>query len=200
MSELLPGIGQTHRRRWMGPVLDGAIVLLVLVFLGLPILSPAPGTGGSSNLLWLALPVWLAHHGIGLESATVNVTISALVLALAGAALSIVARLRANALLWTVGMLCFGLSIATLMQPWTAVFFVGALLLILALRARLVPLHPSTAVQAIVLELWPLGYAAGYAVLAWRYNPQLLWRVLLIALGAALVARAAVPTRSTQLT
>ncbi len=197
MSEPAPLPHAPVRRRiWLGPLLDGLMVLLVLVFLGLPIFSGSAGSGSSFNLVWLALPVWLAHHGVGLESATVDVTIAALVLAIAGALLAIAARMRAGALLWAIGTLCFAASIASLLQPWTAVFFLGAMLLLIALRARFVPLHAVTALQAVLLELWPLGYAIGYAVLAWRYNPQLLWRVLLIALGAALVARAIVPANA----
>jgi hypothetical protein len=45
----------------------------------------------------------------------------------------------------------------------------------------------------VLLELWPVAYTVAFAVLAWRYNPQLLLKALLIALGVSLVARALVP-------
>jgi hypothetical protein len=69
-------------------------------------------------------------------------------------------------------------------------------LLIVALRARFVAMRPVTALVAVLSELWPLGYAAGFAALAWRYNPQLLIKALVIALGVSLVARALVPSQS----
>jgi hypothetical protein len=57
-------------------------------------------------------------------------------------------------------------------------------------------MRPATALVAFLSELWPLGYAAGFATLAWRYNPQLLLKALVIALGVSLVARALVPSRT----
>jgi hypothetical protein len=56
-------------------------------------------------------------------------------------------------------------------------------------------MRPATALVAFLSELWPLGYTAGFAALAWRYNPQLLLRTLVIALGVSLVARALLPSR-----
>jgi hypothetical protein len=112
-----------------------------------------------------------------------------------GALVSIAARMRGSAALWAAGTCLFGCSVAILMPLWTAVGFLGALLLIVALRARFVAMRPATALVAFLSELWPLGYAAGFAALAWRYNPQLLLKALVIALGVSLVARALVPSR-----
>jgi len=148
-------------------------------------------------MAWLALPVALARHGAHLQFATMLVTISALVAAALGALLSIAARLRGSAALWAAGAWLFGCSVAILMPLWTAVGFLGALLMVVALRARFVAMHAVTALAAFLSELWPLGYAAGFAVLAWRYNPQLLLKVLVIAFGASLVARALVPSQRT---
>ena len=141
-------------------------------------------------MAWLALPVTLARHGVHLEYATITVTISALVAAALGALLSIAARMRGSAALWAAGAWLFGCSVAILMPLWTAVGFLGALLLMVALRARFAAMRPVTALVAFLSELWPLGYAAGFAALAWRYNPQLLIKALVIALGVSLVARA----------
>jgi hypothetical protein len=85
------------------------------------------------------------------------------------------------------------------MPLWTAVGFLGALLLIVALRARLIALQPVSVLIASLSELWPLGYAIGFAVLAWRYNPQLLIKTLLIAFGASLIARAVMPSRENRI-
>ena len=81
------------------------------------------------------------------------------------------------------------------MPLWTAVGFLGALLLLVALRARFVAMRSATALVAALSEFCPLGYAAGFAALAWRYNPQLLLKVLLIAFGVSLIARAVMPSR-----
>jgi hypothetical protein len=175
---------------------DLAIVFLYALFLWAPWDRAATASASSSfSMTWLVLPVTLARHGIHLVSATVTVTIAALVAATLAAFLSIVARMRGSASLWAVGAWLFGCSIAILMPPATAVGFLGALLLIVALRARFVAMRPATALAAVLGELWPIGYAAGFAALAWRYNPQLLIKALLIALGTSLIARALRPSR-----
>jgi hypothetical protein len=176
-------------------VFDLAIVLIFALFLWAPWDRTVSAISSSTTMTWLALPVTLARHGVHLESATMMVTISAIVSAALGALLSIAARLRGNAALWAAGVCLFGCSVAILMPLWTAVGFLGALLLIVALRARFVAMRPVTALTAVLSELWPLGYAAGFAALAWRYNPQLLLKALVIAFGVSLVARALVPSQ-----
>jgi hypothetical protein len=177
-------------------VFDLVIVLVFALFLWAPWDRTASAISSSTTMAWLALPVTLARHGAHLEFATVAVTISALTSAALGALLSIAARLRGSAALWAAGAWLFGCSVAILMPLWTAVGFLGALLLVVALRARFVAMRPVTALAAVLSELWPLGYAASFAALAWRYNPQLLLKALVIALGASLVARALVPSQS----
>jgi hypothetical protein len=174
-------------------VFDLAIVLIFALFLWAPWDRTASAISSSTTMAWLALPVTLARHGVHLEFATIAVTISALVTAALGALLSIAARIRGSAALWAAGAWLFGCSVAILMPLWTAVGFLGALLLIVALRARFAAMRPATALIAFLSELWPLGYAAAFAALAWRYNPQLLLKALVIALGVSLVARALVP-------
>jgi hypothetical protein len=177
-------------------VFDLAIVLIFALFLWAPWDRTAAAVSSSTTMAWLALPVTLARHGVHLELATITVTISALAAAALGALLAIAARMRGGTALWAVGACLFGCSVAILMPLWTAVGFLGALLLIVALRARFVAMRPVTALVAVLSELWPLGYAAGFAALAWRYNPQLLIKALVIALGVSLVARALVPSQS----
>jgi hypothetical protein len=103
--------------------------------------------------------------------------------------------MRGSASWWAAGTWLFGCSVAILMPPVTAIGFLGALLLIVALRARFVTTRPAPALVAVLSELWPIGYAASFAVLAWRYNPQLLIKALLIAFGASLIAHALMPSR-----
>jgi protein-S-isoprenylcysteine O-methyltransferase Ste14 len=45
-------------------------------------------------------------------------------------------------------------------------------------------------VQAIVAEVLPVGFTLCFAVLAWRYNAQLLTKCLLICFGASLIVKA----------
>jgi hypothetical protein len=175
-------------------VFDLVIVLIFALFLWAPWDRTASAVSASASMAWLALPVTLARHGVHLELATMIVTISALAAAALGALLSIAARLRGSTALWAAGAFLFGAAVAILMPLWTAVGFLGALLLILALRVRFAAMRPITALAAVLSELWPLGYAAGFAVLAWRYNPQLLLKALVIAFGVSLVARALVPS------
>ena len=177
-------------------VFDLAVVLLVALFLWAPWDRSVDATPSSFSMVWLALPVTLSRHGIHLESATVTVTFNTLVAASIGALLSIAARMLGRAVLWAVGTILFGCSVAILMPLWTAVGFLGALLLVVALRARLVAMRPATALAAFLSELWPLGYAIGFAALAWRYNSQLLIKTLLIAFGVSLIARAVMPSRA----
>jgi hypothetical protein len=177
-------------------VSDLAIILTFALFLWAPWDRTASAISSSTTMAWLALPVTLARHGAHLELATMAVTISALVAAALGALLSVAARMRGSAALWAAGAWLFGCSVAILMPLWTAVGFLGALLLVVALRARFVAMRPTTALVAFLSELWPLGYAAGFAALAWHYNPQLLIKALVIAFGVSLVARALVPSQS----
>jgi hypothetical protein len=181
-------------------VFDVAIVFIFALFLWAPWLRIDSGrtadASSSATMAWLALPVMLARHGLHLEYATMAVTISALVAVSLGALLSIAAHMRGSAALWAAGAFLFCCSVAILMPLGTAVGFLGALLLIVALRARFVAMRPVTALVAFLSELWPLGYAAGFAALAWRYNPQLLLKALVIALGASLVARALLPSQA----
>jgi hypothetical protein len=177
-------------------VFDVAIVFIFALFLWAPWDRGLDAAASSMTMTWLALPVTLARHGLHLESATVTVTISALVAVSLGALLSIAARMRGSAALWAAGAFLFGCSVAILMPLGTAVGYLGTLLLIVALRARFVAMRPVTALVAFLSELWPLGYAAGFAALAWRYNPQLLIKALVIALGVSLVARALLPSQA----
>jgi hypothetical protein len=176
-------------------VFDLVIVLIFALFLWAPWDRTASAISSSTTMAWLALPVTLARHGAHLEFATLTVTISALAAAALGALLSIAARMRGSAALWAAGAFLFGCSVAILMPLSTAVGFLGALLLMVALRARFAAMRPATALTAFLSEIWPLGYAAGFAALAWRYNPQLLIKALVIALGVSLVGRALVPSR-----
>lgn len=186
----------TSRTDRLTAVFDLAIVLVFALFLWAPWDRTASALSSSATMAWLALPVTLARHGVHLEYATAIVTITALVAVSLGALLSVAARMRGSAALWAVGAWLFGCSVAILMPLWTAVGFLGALLLIVALRARFVAMRPVTALVALLSELWPLGYAAGFAALAWRYNPQLLIKALVIALGVSLVARALLPPQA----
>jgi hypothetical protein len=182
------------RKDGLTVVFDIALVLIFALFLWAP-WNRTADRSSSATMAWLALPVMLARRGVHLESETMIVTISALVAAALSALLSIAARMRGSAALWAAGVFLFGCSVAILMPLWTAVGFLGALLLIVALRARFAAMRPASALVAVLSELWPIGYAAGFAALAWRYNPQLLLKALVIAFGASLVARALVPSQ-----
>ena len=62
-------------------VFDIAIVLLFALFLWAPWDRIVAATGSSVTMTWLALPVTLARHGVHLETATIAVTVCALIVA-----------------------------------------------------------------------------------------------------------------------
>lgn len=177
-------------------VLESAIVLVYALFLWAPWDRAAAASSSAVSMLWLSLPMTLAHRGSNIETVTATITIGVLVTAAIGALLSIAARLRGSAVLWAAGAFLFACSVAILMPVWTAVGFLGAVLLLVALRARFAPIRRTNALAAVLSELWPVGYAIGFAVLAWHYNPQLLIKVLIVAFGLSLVGRALVPARA----
>ena len=195
-------VAASSRTNRLQIVFDLAIVLVFAIFLWAPWLRIDSGriasTGSSSvTIAWLALPMTLARRGLHLAYATDTVTISALAAAALSALLSIAARMRGSAALGAIGAFLFGASVAILMPMWTAICFLAVLLLIVILRARFVAMRRTTALVALLSELWPTGYAIGFAVLAWRYNPQLLLKALVITLGISLVGRALLPSTST---
>lgn len=190
-------LANSSRTNRLPIVFDLAIVLVFAVFLWAPWNRIADAGSSSATMAWLTLPMILSRHTVHLEYATYTVTITTLAAAALGALLSIAARMRGSAVLCAVGALLFGASVAILMPVWTAIGFLGVLLWIVVLRARFVALRPVTALIAVLSELWPLGYAIGFAALAWRYNSQLLLKTLVIALGVSLVARALVPSTGT---
>jgi hypothetical protein len=177
-------------------VVEAAIVLVYALFLWAPWDRGASAASSSVNMLWLSLPMMFARQGTHMATATVTVTLCGLVAAMLGALLTIAARMRGSAGLWAGGIFLFACSVAILMPVWTAVGFLGAVLLLVALRARFAPILATNALAAVLSELWPVGYAVGFAALAWHYNPQLLIKVLVIAFGVSLVGRALAPSRA----
>lgn len=175
-------------------VLEFALVVVFALCLWAPWDRAASAASSSLNMLWLSLPMMLVRPGVRLETVTVTVTICTLIVAVLGAVLSIAARMRGTAALWAAGLFLFACSVAILMPMWTAVGFLGAVLLLLALRARFAPIPATNALAAVLSELWPVGYAIGFAVLAWHYNPQWLIKALVIAFGLSLVGRALLPS------
>lgn len=77
----------------------------------------------------------------------------------------------------------------------------------LAYKARVPRLFPSVAarvptsavkprwIQAVVTEIYSVGMTLCFAVLAWRYNAQLLTQTLIICFGVSLVVRALTASR-----
>ncbi len=200
-----------------------SLVVIALAALGYssPWLRGGTGTGA---LLWLALPGLLYRSaGLGIEKATVVVTITSGLLLLVGACLRILAdmfsagwpvqpftdhdgageRVRGRYLSFAGGY-CFALGAAVLMPPSGAIVFLAALLIYLGMLAAFaggrlcVPENMQKArhstlrsfISECARESFFLGYAICFAVLASRYNAQLLLRSLLICFGVSLVLRA----------
>jgi hypothetical protein len=180
-------------RRRLAFFLELVLVVLFGVCLWAPWDRSAGAATSSLNMIWLSLPIMLARRGMHLETVTVTVTSVTLATAVIAALLAIAGRMRGSAGLWAAGMFLFACAVAILMPVWTAVGFLGAVLLLVALRARFAPLGEMRALAAVLSEFWPVGYAVGFAVLAWRYNPRLLIQALVVSLGLSLVGKALLP-------
>jgi hypothetical protein len=181
------------RESRVGGLLDAVIVLLFALCLWAPWDRSTQAATSALTMVWLSLPMALARGGAHLESVTVTITICALATAALGAIVAILGRMRGSAATWAAGFFLFAAAVAILMQRWTAVGFLGAMLLLLALRVRFVPMAPMRLLAAVLRELWPAGYAMSFGVLAWRYEPRLLVQALVVSLGLSLVARALLP-------
>lgn len=199
---------------------------------------------GEVSTTWLELSGELGRI-IPLETASLLVTILAVLLLAAGAALRVLGTaylgasivtsgsMHANTVLAAgpfrhlrnplyLGSYLAALGVSVLMPPTGAIFFVVAsfvqiLRLIfgeeahlaekqgapyLAYKARVPRLLPSLAPRAaastvipqwrlaILSETYYIAIAASFAVLAWRYNVQILIQAVLICFGLSLVARA----------
>lgn len=59
------------------------------------------------------------------------------------------------------------------------------------------PVQPQW-LQGLMAELFPVVYAVCLAILAWRYDPRMLIRCLLIGFGLSLVARAMLPASAAE--
>jgi len=184
----------TRLGRW-AVFVDIALVLIFAIFLWAPWDRSAQAATSSLNMVWLSLPLALAQAGRHLEKVTNLVTICGLLFAALGALMAVAGRVRGSAVIWATGFFLFAASVAILMQPWTAIGFLGTVLLVLALGARFAGRQRLQPLAALMHELWPVAYAAAFAILAWRYEPRLLIQALMVSLGLSLVSRALVPER-----
>ncbi len=179
------------------------------------------GSSGADALTWLALPSLVARSSaIGIATATVLVTIFAGVLLGVGALLRVVAsagRQRVGngaqgaAVRWRriadVGGFLFALGAATLMPVSGALVFLASLVIVLGVAALAekragvtgssayvnAGAHPRVWIQALLQEIFFVGFAACFAVLGHLYNAHLLLRALLICFGVWLVLKAGMP-------
>ncbi|HEX6771185.1 MAG TPA: hypothetical protein VF126_04110, partial [Acidobacteriaceae bacterium] len=134
-------------------VLETAIVLTIALCLWTPWDRAGDATSSSVNMLWLSLPMMLSHHGMALVYVTNTVTICTLMISALGALLAILGRVRGQSVVWAVGIFLFACSVAILMPVWTAVGFLGAALLLLALRVRFTAMQPMRPLAAVLREL-----------------------------------------------
>jgi len=209
------------------------------------------GAAAPATTAWLALSTTLARWRLlPLDQATLLVTSLAILCALLGAALRVwgaaylgsgvvqSSAMHAGQVMASgpyryvrnplyLGTWTFSLSVAILMPPSGALFFiVGTLLFYFRLilgeedflaaelgaswleyRSRVPRIVPAlrprmTAsgarpqwLQAVAGAIYPAGFALCIAVLAWRYEPQILIRCVLICFGLSLVSRALISTK-----
>lgn len=167
-------------------------------------------SAGPVSTTWLELSGELSHW-MRLETASMVITIAAITLAALGTALRIWGAAHARGFDGTgrlaqlgsasyLGATLFGLGISILMPPSGAVFFL-ALGLIQLVRLALREGTAEAASRpvwgrALAAETFYVAMTACFAVLAWRYNANLLIQALLICFGGSLVMRALVTAKS----
>lgn len=167
-------------------------------------------SAGPVSTTWLEVSGYLSHF-MRLETASVTVTVVAIALAVFGTAFrlwgtahsgnsDVAGRLSRSGNSRYMGALLFGLAISILMPPSGAVFFlVMGFVQILRLALREESAERAAEPlwgRAFASEIFYVAMTACLAVLAWRYNANLLIQALLICFGCSLVVRALVTVKS----
>lgn len=187
-------VGREQVRQGRGLIVP-AMVVFWLVGYWAPWLPPGSSTA------WLALSAWGAAHGLhSLESSSKIVTIAVTLCAVLGATLRLIyiAPQRSRLAARQLGLFATCAPLCVVMPLGGAVFFVAALL-VLAVAGWIVG-SPARAEdplsQRLLRESFTVLAAVCFLTMSWQYNAQWLMRGLLIAAGTALLARAALPLRS----
>lgn len=221
-------------------------ILAVLYTVGFVAFGEFPLGSATGQTTWLVVSSLIAGtHSLSLNSATLFVTVVALLSGIAGTALRVwgTAHLGATAMTGSDMLagqmvvsgpyrhlrnpLYLGLWLLTipiiLLMPVAGAIFVLLMLSLFLLRIiggeeshlgeklgesyhsyraqvpRLVPTPIVTMshsgvrprwMQALVAEIFALGFTICFAFLAWRYNAQLLTRCLIVCFGISLIVRA----------
>lgn len=194
--------------RWHGLL----VVLVYLLGFSAPWERLLPGQG--ANTAWLTLASLLARsRWLTLSESTVFLTALGLAFAVGGTLLRLWSATRSAAarpdggpgwrLAGPLGLWLLSVP-AALLMPWPGALFCLAAMLGLELRQagvvapdRLQPGSSRRWLQALLAESYGIAFTACFAVLAWRYNAQLLVRAMLICFGLSLVLKAALPGLAT---
>ena len=147
--------------------------------------------------LWLAASTLAARTGwMSLAASTRAVTLAALCACLSGALLRVWgAATRYRRTRNALGSVLFALGVSILMSPGGACFFLLALGLFQWLLLSAEESVPASAarpqwLQAFLMQIFFVGYALCFAVLAWRYDIRILTKCLIVCFGLSIIARA----------
>lgn len=225
------------------------VIVVLLYILGFWAPWTRYGDVAPDTTAWLALSAIIARWRLlPLQTATQVVTLAAILLAFAGAALRIwgtaylgasvvhAGSMKAGGVMASgpyrylrnplyLGTWLLSLAVSILMPPSGAIVFLVALGLFylrlilgeesyltqqlgepyLEYRRRVPRLFPSLRprvdaaaatphwIEGVLAEVYALGYAFCLTALAWRYDPRLLIRCLIICFGLSVVSRALLP-------
>lgn len=191
--------------RWHGLL----VVLIYALGFSAPWERLLPGRG--ANTAWLTGASLLTRtRWLTLSEATVFLTALGLAFAVAGTLLRLWSATRdaptplagsghGRRYAGPLGLWLLSLP-AALLMPWSGALFCLAAMLWLELRqvgvAEPDGLQPGGSrrwLRAALAESYGIAFTACFAVLAWRYNAQLLTRALLICFGLSLMLKAALP-------
>lgn len=194
----------TKQQGWSLARLRGAIYAVAMMVGFLAPVQPATYTG--PRTLWVWLGVWQSTMGITSTTGIVLVTWLAVLLTVLGALLRLWAAMRRMPRARAVGSALMGLAVCILMPPFGALVAAPILIAFEVVVISAARLDASSAggqsanersgLRALAQEAGVLAAAACFAALSWQYNARLLEQALLIACGAGLIARAALPGKA----
>ena len=193
----------TKQQGWSLVRLRAVIYAVALMVGFLAPLQPAGYTG--PRTLWVWLGVWQSTMGVTSTTGIVLVTWLAVSVTAAGALLRLWSAARGTRRAQAVGSVLMGLAVCVLMPPFGAL--VAAPILVAfevvvlsvagtAARGKSADDGKPDWLRALLRETGALAVAACFAALSWQYNARLLEQALLIACGAGLIARAALPGKA----
>lgn len=163
----------------------------------------APWLPQTRATAWFDLAAWGARHGLrDLQTSSRCVTAIITCSALLGAILRLKrGRPRSRIFRQQLGLFATGVPLAIFLPSGGAILFILALLAVVCyLGWHTLPVVRAASSERVwnrfLRESFPSLSASCFVTLSWQYNAHLLLRAILVALGTAMILRAAFPGQS----